>query len=556
MIEKWIEDNLISNGKLVSKRCKKEWFGKNNFISIYEEILQITSFLTNPSFPQRIWHIKNNLYDLYKCKNAQCNKSTNFLTYTTGYSETCCNKCAQLNPSTISKIRNTNNKKYGCDYGLSNKEIIEKKKQTCIKNYGVDNPTKSKFILEKIKTSNKEKYGVDWILRDQCKKENSIIKKYGVKNIQQSNIFKLKTSITRRSIFYDSLLNSDRLKNKVTPLFSKEEYINNGYYSNFKFKCKTCNTEFFDCLEDGDIPRCTTCYKQSSVFEEELYNFIKLQTGLEIKRRFKDLINPYEIDIYIPDINLAIECNGLYWHGEINGGKDKKYHLNKTQLCEKKGTRLIHIFEDEWLFKKDIVKSRIQNLFNNIKNKIYARNCTVKSINSRESNTFLEENHIQGKDNSSLKLGLFHNDKLVSVMTFGKLRNALGNKSKQNVYELYRFCSLLNTNVIGSASKLLKHFIDQYNPVSIITYADKRWNTGKLYNTLKFQKISETIPNYWYYGKGNTYKRYHRYNFVKHTLSVKLNIFDNKLTEWENMKNNGYDRIWDCGSIKFELKVN
>ena len=557
MIKNWIGDNLITNKKLVSKRCKPEWFIKNNHAVVYDEILLKTNFLNDSTFPQKIWHIVNEKFSLYKCNNPNCNNVPNFLTYTSGYSRTCSNVCAQFDPQTINKIKSTNYKKYGVEYGLSNKDIIEKRKFTCVKNYGVDNPTKSKIILDKIASSNKEKYGIEWILHDRFKKELGMVKKYGVKNAQHSEDIKLRTSITRRSIFYDTLFSTDRLKNKVVPLFTKEEYIIGGYYSNFKFTCLTCNTEFFDCLEDGDVPRCTHCYKHSSIFEEEVYIFIQGLVVSDIIRNDKTILNTLELDVYIPKLKLAFECNGLYWHGEINGGKNKKYHINKTSECKNKQIRLIHIFEDEWLFKKEIVKSRIKDLLTKTESKIFARKCIIKSVSSKESNLFLESNHLQGKDNSSIKCGLYFDDKLVSLMTFGKLRSALGNKNTQSdCWELYRFCSKLNTTVTGGASKLLNYFVNNHHPKKIISYADKRWSVGNLYESIGFKLISDGVPNYWYYGRGNSYKRYHRYGFAKHTLSEKLKNYDDKLSEWENMKNNGYDRIWDCGSIKFELILN
>lgn len=554
MIKTWIKNNLILNNKIVSKRCKKEWFLKNNFTDKYEEIIKLTDFLpTDAKLLQRLWHIINNNFESYKCNNINCSKTPNFSTFSKGYLRTCSKICAQYDSQTINKIKDTNIKKYGVEYGLSNVDIIKKIKSTCLKNHGVDNPTKSKDILNKIKITNNKKYGVDWILRDQTKKEISIYKKYGVRNIQQSDEARKRTTYTRRSKFYDSLLTSDRLKNKVIPLFSKEEYIHGGYYNSFKFKCRACNTEFFDCLEDGDIPRCTNCYKNSSIFEEEVYQFIKSLLTEDILRNTKSVINPLEIDIFIPTLNLAFECNGLYWHGELNGGKDKKYHLNKTTMCETKNIRLIHIFEDEWLFKKDIVKSRIKHLLNKTHNKIYARNCEVKLIDSHTANSFLSDNHIQGKDKSSLQIGMFFNNELVSVMTFGKLRVALGNKNKQDEWELYRFCNKIDISIVGSASKLLNFFIKTYFPKKIITYSDKRWNSGTVYTKLNFVKVSDGSPTYWYFGRGNSYKRHHRFGFAKHTLSSKLSSFNPNLSEWENMKLNGYDRIWDCGHSKYQI---
>jgi hypothetical protein len=210
------------------------------------------------------------------------------------------------------------------------------------------------------------------------------------------------------------------------------------------------------------------------------------------------------------------------------------------------------------LFKKEIVKGRLNNLLrtNDIK-RIYARNCVVKEIHSKDSNVFLIKNHLQGRDNSGIKLGLYYKNELVSVMTFGKLRVSLGNgKSTDNVYEIYRFCSKVGNNVNGAAGKLLSHFIDVYKPNRIITYADRRWGIGKLYEHIGFKYVSTTSPSYWYFGRGNSYKRHHRFSYAKHRLSKKLKNYDPNQTEWENMKNNGYDRIWDCGNTKFELKLS
>ncbi len=556
MMKSWIEQNLISNGKLISKKCKKEWFIKNNCIELYNTILKDTDFLNiNATFPQRIWHIVNNIKNTICCQNPGCKNTTNFSTFTTGYLKTCSYKCAQLNPDTIKKIKETNLEKYGTEYGLSNSEVIDKRINTLIKNFGVDNPTKSESIKSQIQKTNYSKYKVNWILQDQVKKESAVYKKYGVKNIQHDKNTLDKRRNTQREIFYNSLFNSDRLKDKVIPLFNKEEYITNGYYKEYSFKCKSCNTIFLDCLEDGDVPRCTTCYKNSSVFEEDIYRFVStLYDPTKIIRKSKKVIPPLELDIYVPDLKLAIECNGLFWHGESNGNKDKKYHLTKTLECERLGIRLIHIFEDEWIFKSDIVKSRLAGLFNKIITKIYARKCEIKQVSSKESNEFLNINHLQGIDKSLVQYGLYYNNELISIMTFGKLRIALGcNHTNNRQWELYRFCSKLNTIVIGGAHKLLKHFIKQHNPEKIISYADRRWSIGNLYDTIGFKLISNGTPNYWYFGKGNSYKRHHRFGFSKHLLSTKLKIFNNNISEWENMKLNGYDRIWDCGNLKYEL---
>lgn len=69
--------------------------------------------------------------------------------------------------------------------------------------------------------------------------------------------------------------------------------------------------------------------------EKEIVNYIKsIYNGIVLEND-KKIIHPYELDIYLPEINIAIEFNGTYWHSS-KCGKDKNYHLKKSKLCEKK----------------------------------------------------------------------------------------------------------------------------------------------------------------------------------------------------------------------------
>ncbi len=248
----------------------------------------------------------------------------------------------------------------------------------------------------------------------------------------------------------------------------------------------------------------------------------------------------------IPEYNLAIEFNGLYWHSEIY--KDKNYHLNKTQQCEAKKIKLIHIFEDEWLFKKDIVKSRLINILGLTPNKIYARKTIIKEISPKESKEFLDFNHIQGNVNAKIKLGLYYDNELVSIMTFGKGRIIMGGNSNQ--YELLRFCNKLNTTVIGGADKLLKYFIKTYQPKEIISYADRRWSQGDLYEKLGFNFIHNSKPNYFYI---NQNIREYRFKYRKNIL-VKEGYDINK-TERDIMLERKIYRIYDCGAKLYKLNL-
>jgi hypothetical protein len=91
---------------------------------------------------------------------------------------------------------------------------------------------------------------------------------------------------------------------------------------------------------------------------------------------------------------------------------------------------------------------------------------------------------------------------------------------------------------------------NNYDVKSIVTYSDKRLFTGKLYENLGMTFVNNTPPGYHYFHKndGTPIERTH---FQKHKLKEKLEKFDSQLTEWENMQLNGYDRIWDCGHLKY-----
>lgn len=329
--------------------------------------------------------------------------------------------------------------------------------------------------------------------------------------------------------------------------YSKVEYINNN--------TKVC----IICPEHGEFWQephnhlqgkgCSKCTKIGvSNIENDIYDFIYSMDKTFIKND-RSILNGYELDILSKEKKIAFEINGLYWHSEKF--QNKKNLLIKTEECEKQGIRLIHIFEDEWLYKKNIVKSRILNFLNKTCNHIYARNCEIKEITDIKVVTkFLNDNHIQGAIGSKYKIGLYYNNELVSLMTFGRLRKNLGSSGDENDYELLRFCNKLDTNIVGGASKLFKFFIKHYNPKTIISYADRRWSQGELYEKLNFKFIRNSIPNYFYL---KDKKRCNRFNFRKDMLITYYNCPIEK-TEKEFCYEQGWYRIYDCGSKVYKWK--
>ena len=454
----------------------------------------------------------------------------------------------------VSKMKKTLKEKYG-DENYNN---IQQGKRTKLEKYGDENYNNR----EKMVQTNVEKYGmkVSPNTLEKTKERSSSgeigfkskrFKEYlevnGVENVSQLDVIKKNRRDHKIKEMVTSIFDGTRLSGVVVPLFDRNSYTGSEYDKLYKFKCCKCDLEFEDNVYSGNIPRCLNCYPHNrfkSSIETELLDFLK-SYNIDTIHHDRSVLSGAEIDIYIPSLRLAIECDGIYWHSEIAGGKTNKYHSDKTQGCLDKNIQLLHIWDWEWRCRKEIVKSIVLNKIGK-SNRIYARKCEIKEISNHEKSIFLAENHIQGDDTSSIRIGLFHNNELVSLMTFVKSRY-----DKKYQYELSRFCNLLNTNLIGGASKMFKFFIKNYGINSVVTYSDKRLFSGTVYENIGMKRLNDTPPGYHYFHKNNGVPL-NRTHFQKHKLSKVLPVFDSTLSEWQNMQINGYDRIWDCGHFKFE----
>ncbi len=551
-LKKWIEENLFTTNKyLNSKRTSKKWFIDNNFLFVYNEIFNQTKFLDvldkKIKIIERLYYLYNDINDVIYCSKKGCMNPVNFSSFKRGYLEYCSLKCSTNSIKTRektkqtclrkygtenvyqseyikNKIKKNNLKKYGIEYTQQLESTKEKYRKTCIDNYGVDNASKSKKILNKIKEKCLKNHGVECYWQVDQVKENInkiFLKKYGIKNPSQMR-YKDKNII--------NILDN---KETITNLYKQYKSIYE-LSINLNISCTTVSR----CLHKHGI-KINNYY--CSKYEKEIVEFINIEN---IETNNKYVIRPYELDIYLPEYKLAIEFDGLYWHSKHN----KNYHLNKTEMCREKGIQLFHIFENEWFdsARKDIWKSIINGKLGR-NNKIYARKTEVREIiDNKLVKEFLNNNHLQGFVGSSVKIGLFYKDELISVMTFGKTRF-----SKKYRYEMIRFCTKKFLIVVGGASKLYSYFIRNYNPESVISYADRRYSNGNLYKKLGFEFSHNSSPNYWYF-KNSSFNLYSRIKFQKSKLYNLLENFDNKKSEIENMKNNGYLRIFDCGNIIYK----
>lgn len=293
---------------------------------------------------------------------------------------------------------------------------------------------------------------------------------------------------------------------------------------------------------------CPKCANQQSLPEEEIYNHISSIIGeKEIKKRINTILNKnLEIDIFIPKYNFGIEYNGLRWHTE-KFGKDRYYHLNKTVECEKKGIKLIHIFEDEWEKNKTLVLNKIDHILNIGNNlpKIMARKTYIKEIEKESAIEFLEQFHIQGFVPSTVYLGCFLDNKLIGVTSF--------TEESEKMWNLTRMATDINYICSGVCNKMVSYFKKNYLWKEIKTFADRRWTNDKLnniYTKMGFNLEKILKPDYRYVvGK----ERIHKFNFRKQTIAKKYNL-PLSMTELEMTELLGFYRIWDCGLFKYTLK--
>jgi hypothetical protein len=496
----------------------KEYYD-NLFVFVKEE---------NISLSERIYLYQNNLSEKPKCQYCKENK-TNFIKFYKGYTKYCSRKCAATmtaqNPEVKSK-RLSGLEKSNNDPELR-KEMTEKA-----------NKTKSEFSEERKIEIN-------------LKRENSNIEKWGVKIISQSDEIKEKISIKLKNTI------SEVRKRKVLEKLEQSGFKLLGLTSfEFELNCLKCSNDFkirrslFNSRKRFQNDICLICNPVGqSNFEQRVQEWIQTVYDGRIVNNYRGY-KKYELDIFLPELNIGIECNGLWWHSEEY--KENSYHKDKLKFFEENGVRILNIWEDDWKNKTDIIKSRIINKLGLNKNNIGARKCEIKLVDKINTVKFLNENHIQGNCISSVSIGLYFEGELVSISTFGKLRRNLGWRVvSDGDWELLRFCNKLNYNVSGGLSKLIKFFLKNYKVNRLLSYCDRSFNDGSSYLKVGFTKIKETEPNYYWFHK-DVGLRENRWKWRKDVL-VSMG-YDKKKTEVQILHELGWRRIHDCGSYLFEIK--
>lgn len=449
-------------------------------------------------------------------------------------------------PEILLKKQQTNLARFG-SHPMKNLDIRKKQREVIIAKYGVDNPFKDPAVQAKIKSAIIAKYGVD-----NPSKNIQIVEK-----IRQNAVDRFANNkqsiLNKRSetnlAKYGVTTNKHRhIPTQSITLMKDIEWLKHQH-----FELQKPFEQIAEELGCSPTPLLAYFTKQgytpvrnaSSIAERSLQDYVR-SFGCEVKTNDRLAISPQEIDILIPEIKLAIEYNGVYWHSEL-AGKDRHYHLSKTKRCNAQGLTLWHIFDTEWIEKNHIVRSKIAGKFHR-HTVISARKCQIRLVNQQEKDQFLGLNHLQGTCNSAVNLGLYYGDQLVMIATFGKARY-----SRKIEWELLRMSSTIFTTVQGGASKLFKFFVKTYSPNTVVSYADRRWSEGAVYKMLGFELTHCSDPNYFYFKNPGILES--RIKYQKHKLAGMFDAVDLTLTEWEIMKANKYNRIWDCGNMVFVWKA-
>ena len=516
---------------------------ENNFKIRYPDIWwDVRSKFIELPFMEALYRYVNNIKETPTCT---CGKPCKFRSFTHGYQQFCSAKCSNSNQDKKQKCKDTCIEKYGGVAPACSKEVSKKMVETSYTKHGDECFKRRKGPL---KEETKEK------MRKTC------LERYGVENVMQQKDYAKQHNNNKDYKKLSQLVSEAweiKMKHKYPDIIDID-HINKTY----KIKCNNidcnkCKEKWFEipiALHAGrrNYPA-EMCTRLRPIVKKALKNtwleqFIKNildEYNISYVENDKKLLEGKELDIYIPDHKLAIECNGIYWHSL----KEPSYHFNKWYKCKEQDIQLITIWEDQIHNQPEIVKGIIKSRLGIYEHQIGARKCILKEVPSKESIEFLKNNHLQGSTNGNIRLGLYYNDELVSIMVFGAKRRALGNKeTNENTYELYRYCNKLGWQIQGGASRLFKYFINSHKDSIIESFSSNDISMGDLYKKLGFEHISTQKSSYWYIEQ-DTFKRYHRYSFTKYSLVQKG--YDRNLTESQIMETLPYWKIYDSGQQKW-----
>jgi hypothetical protein len=464
------------------------------------------------------------------------------------WSKYCSQKCstkATAKERMISR-RETCLKVYGATTATGNELVAEKRKLTMKKLYGTWNPMQDLATRIKQRRTCKLNYGVENPMQSEeirTRIRKTCINRYGVDHPWKSEEVKARIRQTNLQVYGNCMPSKSHISEEVYAKLDSETFWKTEYFTNSKSIEKisrelgvsptTCLNYFFKLGFTTDPLR-------KSKEEKVLYEFIKTfhfcQNNISLRSLGSSSFKM--LDIYIPELKLAFEYNGIYWHSEEY--RNPNYHLEKTLECEKLGIRLIHIWEDDWQNNESLMKHKIKALLGKEDKKVYARKCQVVIPTKEQKRIFYTQNHIKGNGGGSIDYALAFENELVAMITF---------KATEQGHDLNRYAT--SCSVPGGFSKLLEYFKRNNDWKRIYTFADRSWSQGNVYLKNGFSLVEEQAPTF--YGIENCV-RVNRLNYTHENLQKRFP--DLKGTQFQIMDQADIQRIWDCGQLKFELVNN
>lgn len=516
-------------------------------------------------FPELIWG--EALYRFVTGKEPNicpvCGKPTSFRKFNYGYNQFCSQKCTAI--ATVQLREETCLKKYGVKNPCQSKSIIQKRNKTNQGRYGGNSPHCDPSIIQRANKTNQERYGgTGYSSKEiQQKIQNTNRQRIGVNFPSQNPDIQKRikdVTIKRHGCIPMIVAGHEKVLREHPFIIStnRREWIckcpHPGCTKCEKKQYKTFSNIYWNRKKRG-IELCTNllpisdaCIKGTSLelFVREVLD----KYHIDYQANNRSILNPKEIDIYVPSKNLALECNGLYWHSDQH--KTRSEHTNKWKICKEQNIQLLYIWEDWIKNKPEIIKSILLSKLGIFDQRIPARKTKVSQIDGGTARKFLIENHLQGSTSFAVAVGLHYNAALVAVMTFGKKRGCSGNKMDEG-WDLSRFCVKMGYQILGGASKCLAYFEKNYNPSLVYSFSLNDISDGGLYRTLGFEPGSIN-RSYWYIDPV-TFVRYHRSTFTKTRIKMRgWAPMDREWTEKEVMDYQGFIRIYDSGTTKWIKK--
>jgi len=490
---------------------------------------------------QIVWHLINDIAHIPTC--IECNNIVKW--QRKNYASFCSAKCRANSESFKTAKNNTMIERYGHKHALQSELLKSKFKFTMTERYGHEHALQSELLKSKFKSTMLDRHDVEYAMQSDSlkyKAQQTTLEKYGVLNPAQADIIKQKT-LQSNHARYNGHPSQQHISDLAKQILLDEsqltELLKHNSVLNVAKKLGVDQYTVYNHIKKYDIDFKFYC----SNFETEIKAVLDNLNLTNIVFNDRNIIHPQELDFYLPDYNLAIECNGDYWHSDLFKSKD--YHYNKWQKCKDQNITLLQISESTWHTQKEKIIELIKTHVHIKQKGIGARQCYISKIDAKSARKFLNKYHLQSFVISTSYWGAYDKqNNLIGVMTFGWTR---GSRQSRR-FELKRWATDNKTHP-GLFSKTFAHAQKELKFNNVVSFSMNDWFTGDVYSQCKFTKGKTLPPSYQYLFNGELK---HCSHFTKQQIKLKLpEHYNCILTEKEMMDNAGILRIWDSGKTEW-----